>query len=297
MKKGIKGIVTLVILCVLLASIFSACGKKNDDNNTNQNASSKSGNKDTSDARDLSGSISMAGSTSMEKVSNALAEGFMAKYSDVVISPEFTGSGAGIEALTSGTIDIGNSSRALTDEEKGKGAVENKICLDGIAVITDKSNKVDNLTKDQLMEIYQGEVTNWEDLGGANQPIVVIGRESGSGTRDAFEELLGLKDACKYSNEINSTGGVLTKVASTPGAIGYVSLDVLDDSVIALKIDNVAPTIDDIKLGTYLLQRPFIMATMGEISKQNDLVKAYFDYVNSDEGQKIIQEAGLITLD
>jgi phosphate transport system substrate-binding protein len=296
MKRRLRKIITLLIVCVFVVGAFGACGKKSGDQSSNKESNTSSED-NTSGTKDLSGSISMAGSTSMEKVANALAEGFMAKNPNVQISPEFTGSGAGIEALTAGTINIGNSSRALTDDEKGKGAVENTICLDGIATIVDPANKVKNLTKDQLTQIYTGKVTNWKDVGGSDTPIVVIGREAGSGTRDAFEELLGVKDTCKYSNEINSTGGVLAKVASTPGSIGYVSLDVLDDSVIALSIDGVEPTVDNIKAKKYLLQRPFVMATMGEISKQTDLVKAFFDYVQSDEGQKIISDAGLITLD
>jgi phosphate transport system substrate-binding protein len=190
MKKRVRGIFTLLIVCIFIASAFSACGKKNEDNNSNENKTSESDN-----AKNLSGSISMAGSTSMEKVANSLAEAFMAKYPNVIISPEFTGSGAGIEALIAGSTNIGNSSRALTEEEKGKGAVENRICLDGIAVITHKSNKVPNFTKDDLAKIYKGEITNWKDLSGADQPIVVVGREAGSGTRDAFEEILGIKDA------------------------------------------------------------------------------------------------------
>jgi phosphate transport system substrate-binding protein len=290
MKKRIRGIISLLIICVFVAGAFSACGNKSEDNNT-------SGDKTATDTADLSGSITMAGSTSMEKLANAAAEGFMTKYPNVVISPEFTGSGAGLEALTAGTIQIGNSSRSLTDDEKAAGAVENIVCLDGIAVIVDSANTVTNLTKDQLSKAFTGAVKNWKDFGGADQPIVIVGRESGSGTRDAFEELVGVKDACKYSNEINSTGGVLAKVASTPGAIGYVSLDVLDDSVKAINIDSVEPTVDNIKAGTYLLQRPFVMATKGEITKQDKLVQAFFEYLKSDEGKKLIESLGLINLD
>ena len=124
----------------------------------------------------------------------------------------------------------------------------------------------------------------------------MVGREAGSGTRDAFEEILELKNECAYANELDSTGAVMAKVASTPGAIGYVSLDVLDDSVTALKIDGVEPTEQNIKDDKYLLSRPFIMATKGEISQQNELVKAWFDYIESDAGQKIIQKVGLITV-
>lgn len=245
-------------------------------------------------AADLSGTISMSGSTSMEKFANALAESFMAKYPGVTVTPEFTGSSAGVEAVTAGSVDIGNSSRALKDSEKEAGAVENIVAIDGIAVVVDPANTVTGLTKDQLIGIYKGETTNWSDVGGADAPIVVVGREAGSGTRGAFEEILEMEDACAYANELDSTGAVMAKVASTPGAIGYVSLDVVDDTVAALSLDEAAPTADNIKGGSYLLSRPFVMATMGELSEQNELVQALFDYLQTEEGRSVVTGAGLI---
>lgn len=246
---------------------------------------------------DLSGSISMVGSTSMEKFANALSEAFMEKYPKVTVTAEFVGSGAGIEAVTNGTADIGNSSRNLKDEEKANGVVENIVAIDGIAVVVDPANTVEDLTKDQLTGIYDGSVTNWKDVGGSDAPIVVVGREAGSGTRGAFEELLKLEDACKYSNELDSTGAVMAKVASTPGSIGYVSLDVLDDTVKTVKLDGAEPTEENIKAGKYFLSRPFVMATKGEISEQSDLVKALFDYIYSDEGSELVKSVGLIVAD
>ena len=245
---------------------------------------------------DLSGSISMVGSTSMEKLANALSEAFMEEYPDVTVTAEFVGSGAGIEAVTNGTADIGNSSRSLKDEEKAAGVVENVVAIDGIAVCVDPANEVADLTKEQLTNIYNGTVTNWKEVGGADEPIIVIGREAGSGTRGAFEELVDLKDACKYANELDSTGAVIAKVASTPGAIGYASLDALDDSVKALSLEGVEATAENIKAGNYFLSRPFVMATKGEISEQNDLVQAWFDFVLGDEGQQVASEVGLITV-
>ena len=245
---------------------------------------------------DLSGSISMVGSTSMEKLANALSEAFMEKYPDVTVTAEFVGSGAGVEAVTNGTADIGNSSRSLKDEEKAAGVVENVVAIDGIAVCVDPANEVANLTKEQLTNIYNGTITNWKEVGGADEPIIVIGREAGSGTRGAFEELVDLKDACKYANELDSTGAVIAKVASTPGAIGYASLDALDDSVKALSLEGVEATAENIKAGNYFLSRPFVMATKGEISEQNDLVQAWFDFVLGDEGQQVASEVGLITV-
>ena len=244
----------------------------------------------------LSGSISMVGSTSMEKLANALSEAFMEEYPDVTVTAEFVGSGAGIEAVTNGTADIGNSSRSLKDEEKAAGVVENVVAIDGIAVCVDPANEVADLTKEQLTNIYNGTITNWKEVGGADEPIIVIGREAGSGTRGAFEELVDLKDACKYANELDSTGAVIAKVASTPGAIGYASLDALDDSVKALSLEGVEATAENIKAGNYFLSRPFVMATKGEISEQNDLVRAWFDFVLGDEGQQVASEVGLITV-
>lgn len=245
-------------------------------------------------AADLSGTISLAGSTSMEKLCEAMSESFMETYPGVTVTVEYTGSGAGLESLASGSVDIGNSSRHLKDEEVAGGAVENVVAIDGIAVIVDPANSVSDIPADKLAAIYKGEITNWSELGGDDEAIVVIGRESGSGTRDAFEELLEVKDACKYAQELDSTGGVKAKVAATPGAIGYVSLDVVDESIKAVSIDSVEPTEANIIAGDYLLSRPFVMATNGEISAQNDLVKGWFDYISSDAGKDVIKSAGLI---
>ena len=245
----------------------------------------------------VSGTISMAGSTSMEKLANAVAESFMAKYPDVTVTAEFTGSSAGVEAVNTGSVDIGNSSRELKEEEKTAGAVENIVAIDGIAVVVDPANAVADLTKDQLISIYTGETKNWKDLGGADTPIVVVGREAGSGTRGAFEELLKIDDACAYANELDSTGAVIAKVASTPGAIGYASLDAVDDTIIAVSLEGVEPTVENIKAGSYFLSRPFVMATKGEISAQSEAVQALFAYLVSDEGKEVITKVGLITVD
>lgn len=238
--------------------------------------------------------VSLAGSTSMEKLCEAMSESFMAENPDITVTVEYTGSGAGLESLASGSVDIGNSSRSLKDEEKEAGAVENIVALDGIAVITDKENTVKDLTSEQLAAIYQGQIKNWKELGGNDEAIVVIGREAGSGTRDAFEEILEVVDSCAYAQELDSTGGVLAKVASTPGAIGYVSLDVVDDTVNAESIDGVEPTEEQILAGAYLLQRPFVMATNGEISEQSEAVQKWFEYIASDAGKEVIRSAGLI---
>ena len=243
---------------------------------------------------ELNGTIKLAGSTSMEKLCEAMAESFMERNPGVTVTVEYTGSGAGLESLAAGSVDIGNASRGLKDEEKASGAVENIVAIDGIAVITNKSCSIKDVTSKDLAKIYSGEITDWAELGGKEQPIIVIGREAGSGTRDAFEELLEVKDGCVYAQELDSTGAVLAKVATTPGAIGYVSLDVVDDTVSGLKIDGVEPTEEEILAGNYMLQRPFVMATKGEMSGQNELVQAWFNYINSDDGKEVIKQVGLI---
>ena len=215
----------------------------------------------------------------------------------VTVTAEFTGSSAGVEAVSAGSVDIGNSSRELKDSEKEAGVVENIVAIDGIAVVVDPTNSVTGLTKQQLTDIYTGAVKNWSEVGGEDGVIIVVGREAGSGTRGAFEEILGVEEACVYANELDSTGAVMAKVASTPGAIGYVSLDVIDDSVKALALDEVEPTVDNIKSGSYFLSRPFVMATKGEITEQSEAVQAWFAYLASEEGKEVIQAVGLITVD
>ena len=295
MKNKITKTLGILAAATLLMGSFAGCGNSaSTEGNDASNDTTAEASADDKDAESLSGTISLAGSTSMEKVCESLMEGFMEKYPDITVTTEYTGSGAGLEALAAGSIDIGNSSRHVKEEESSNGLVENVIALDGIAVIVDVANSTVELTSDQLAQIYKGELTNWSELGGADEAIVVIGRESGSGTRDAFEELLEVADECKYAQELDSTGAVLAKVASTPGAIGYVSLDVVDDTVNTIVLDGSAPTEEEILAGNYKLSRPFVMATKGEISEQNDLVKAWFDYIKSDEGKEVIKAVGLI---
>jgi len=320
--------ISIITAGILAAGLLTGCGSTTDtsantpasdaqtadsvaadtaDTQTANNADASADTADTNAAKeaskqeeanaDLSGSISMSGSTSMEKLANAVAESFMAKYPNVTVTAEFTGSSAGIESVLSGSVDIGNSSRNLKDDEKSSGAVENIVAIDGIAVVVDPANTVTDLTQDQLIAIYKGETKNWSELGGSDQAIVVVGREAGSGTRGAFEELLKIEDACAYANELDSTGAVMAKVASTPGAIGYVSLDVVDDSVIAVKLDGTEPTEANIKAGNYALSRPFVMATKGEITEQKPEVQELFHYLASDEGKELIKSVGLITVD
>ncbi len=309
-SKFMKKAVVMVCCAAFIGGVLAGCSKNEnskDSNNSNTGNGSvtneptkaeenKQGDNKQEDKK-LSGTITLVGSTSMEKLSNAVAEDFMNKNGGVTVTAEFVGSGAGIEAVTKKTADIGNSSRNLKDAEKEAGAVENIVAIDGIAVVLDKSNTVANLTKDQLIGIYTGVIRNWSELGGSNQPIVVVGREAGSGTRGAFEEILKVEDQCVYANELDNTGAVMAKVASTAGAIGYVSLDVVDDSVLVAGLEGVAATSENIKAGNYFLSRPFVMATKGEIGEQSELVQAFFEYMKSEDGRAIIEAVGLITVD
>ena len=300
MKNRVKKMVAILTAATMVAAGVMGCGSSDtnaDANNSNDNTTqteSQATDNNTADNTDLSGSVTLAGSTSMEKLANAMNEAFMEKYPNVSATAEFTGSSAGIESLAAGSVDIGDASRALSDDEKGQGIVENIVAIDGIAVITDTDNTITDIKSEDLAKVYTGEITNWKDLGGKDEQIVLIGREAGSGTRDAFEELMDVKDSCKYAQELDSTGAVLAKVATTPGAVGYVSLDVLDDTVNGLKINSVEPTEENILAGTYVLQRPFVMATKGEISEQSEQVQAYFDFINSEDGQNVIKSVGLI---
>ena len=300
MKNRVKKMMAILTAATMVAAGVMGCGSSDtnaDANNSNDNTTqteSQATDNNTADNTNLSGSVTLAGSTSMEKLANAMNEAFMEKYPSVSATAEFTGSSAGIESLAAGSVDIGDASRALSDDEKGQGIVENIVAIDGIAVITDTDNTITDIKSEDRAKVYTGEITNWKDLGGKDEQIVVIGREAGSGTRDAFEELMDVKDSCKYAQELDSTGAVLAKVAATPGAVGYVSLDVLDDTVNGLQINSVEPTEENILAGTYVLQRPFVMATKGEISEQSEQVQAYFDFINSEDGQNVIKSVGLI---
>ena len=203
MKNKLVKMMALLTATTMVAAGVMGCGSDssdaNADANTDTTASDTTANTDTTDGADLSGTVTLAGSTSMEKLANAINEAFMEKYPNVSATAEFTGSSAGIESLEAGSVDIGDASRALSDDEKSQGIVENIVAIDGIAVITDTANTITDIKSEDLAKVYTGEITNWKDLGGPDEQIVVIGREAGSGTRDAFEELMDVKDSCKYA--------------------------------------------------------------------------------------------------
>ena len=236
--------------------------------------------------------VTTDGSTSMEKVIGALAESYETKTgTSVTYNP--TGSGTGIKAVSEGRCDIGLSSRALKSEEEASGLTGTVLAYDGIAIIVHPDNPVEDLDETATAEIYTGEITNWKDVGGNDAEIVLIGREAGSGTRDGFESITGTKDACKYRQELTSTGDVITTVAQNPDAIGYASLASVKDSVKALKVGGVTPSEQTVKDGSYVVQRPFVLVTQTG-KALSDAAQKFFDYALSAEARDTISAAGVV---
>lgn len=240
---------------------------------------------------ELSGTLSMNGSTSMEKVIKAVNGAFMEKNKGVTVNLNLTGSGTGIQEASEGKCDIGNSSRKLKDEEAEK-LDATVVGLDGIALVVNPANKLEDITLEDLAKVYSGEITNWKELGGDDKSIVVIGREDGSGTRDGFESIVMGDKEPKYAQELESTGSVINAVATTDSAIGYASLANVDETVKALKIGGVEATEENVKSGAYEVQRPFICATLK--GSDNKLVKAYLDFILSEEGQALVLAQGAV---
>ena len=241
----------------------------------------------------LSGTVATDGSTSMEKVIGALGEAFMEANSGVNFTYNPTGSGSGITAVSEGRCDIGLSSRALKDSEVASGLVGTVLAYDGIAMIVNPANTVEDLDIETIAKIYTGEITNWSEVGGADAEIVLVGREAGSGTRSGFEELTETVDKCKYRQELTSTGDVITAVAQNPDAIGYASLASVKDSVKALKVAGVTPTEETVKDGTYLIQRPFVLVTKEGV-ELSPVAQAFFDYATKGQANDIITASGVV---
>ncbi len=239
------------------------------------------------------GSVSTDGSTSMEKVMGMLGEQYMEDNKGVTFTYNPTGSGSGIKAAKDGTCDIGLASRYLKDEEKAEGLVETILAYDGIAIIVNTNNTVADLTVEQIAKIYTGEITNWNEVGGSDGEIVLIGREAGSGTRDGFESITDTEDACQYRQELTSTGAVITAVESNPNAIGYASLASVKDSVKAISVDGIAPSEATIKDGSYAIQRPFVLVTKEGV-ELSETAQDFFNYITSGEANELISAAGVV---
>ena len=283
--------VLAILLTVLMIVSMAACAKT--EPNTTTKGTDAANDTKTTEPAAVPGTVSTDGSTSMEKVIGALGEAFMEANPDTTFTYNPTGSGSGIQAVQEGRCDIGLSSRALKDAEKEAGLTETVLAYDGIAMIVNPANPVEDLSLEQIADIYTGKITNWSEVGGNDSQIVLIGREAGSGTRGGFEEIVGVVDACQYRQELSSTGDVITTVAQNPDAIGYASLAAVKDTVKALKVAGVTPTEATVKDGTYTIQRPFVLATKtGE--KLNDVAQAFFDYATSADVGEIITAAGAV---
>lgn len=262
-----KKIISLFTLAIALVCVLTACG----------------GNKEA---------VTTDGSTSMNKVIGALGEAFQSD-SGITVTYNATGSGAGIQAVLEGRCDIGLASRDLKDEEKAKGLEGTVLAYDGIAIIVNPENPVNDLDLKTIAKIYTGEIKNWKEIGGNDAEIVLIGREAGSGTRDGFESITDTEDKCAYRQELTSTGDVITTVASNPNAIGYASLASVKDTVKALKIDGVTASEETIKNGTYVVQRPFVLVTKTDVTL-SESAQSFFNFITSEAAQGIIIEAGVV---
>ena len=275
-----KKIIGLLMTSALCVGILAGCGTKEVANETTNGIVTENL------------SVSTDGSTSMEKVIGSLGEVFQ-QETGISFTYNPTGSGSGIKAVSEGRCDIGLSSRDLKEEEAASGLTATVLAYDGIAIIVNPENPVEELTSETLAKIYTGEIKNWSEVGGNDTEIVLIGREAGSGTRDGFESITGTEDACKYRQELTSTGDVITTVSQNPGAVGYASLASVKDTVKAVSVDGVAPSEETIKDGSYVVQRPFVLVTKTDEALSEGAQK-FFDYITSDEAVEIIAGAGVV---
>ena len=263
-----KKIISILTLVLLIVGVFTACGGDN---------------KET---------VATDGSTSMNKVIGALGEVFQ-DDTGITVTYNATGSGAGIQAVQEGRCDIGLASRNLKDAEKANGLEETILAYDGIAIIVNPANPVNDLDVETIAKIYTGEIKNWKEIGGNDAEIVLIGREAGSGTRDGFESITDTEDRCAYRQELTSTGDVITTVASNHNAIGYASLASVKDTVKVLTVDGVKPSEETIKNGSYVVQRPFVLVTKKDVALSESAQK-FFDYITSEAANEIIVAAGVV---
>lgn len=276
-----KRFFAMVVACVMAAGLV-ACGGTD---------AGSTGNSAT--ATGVKGAVATGGSTSVEKVIGGLSEAFMEENSGVDVTYDPTGSGAGVTGAADGTLDIGLSSRALKEEEKAKGLVETTFALDGIAIVVNSENTVSDLSMEQIAKLATGEISNWSEVGGPDAPVVLIGREAGSGTRDGFESIVGVADTCNYEQELTSTGAVKAAIKANPNAFGYISLASVDDTVKVVTIDGVAPSEETVKDGTYKIQRPFVFVTK-EGEELSAAAKAFYDFALSADAADLVRNAGAV---
>ena len=291
MKKITRRSFLTVCGAVAAAAALTACGGSTS-SAAASSTSAAAGSTASSTAAALSGNVATGGSTSMKNVIAALTEGFAEVEPGVTVSYDPTGSGAGITGATDKTLDIGLSSRALKDDEKAD--VEGTtIALDGIAIIVNNASKVEDLTVDQLKQMFTGEITNWSEVGGDDGEIVLIGREAGSGTRDGFESIVDVKDSCKYAQELTATGAVISAVEANPLAIGYASLSAVGDTVKMVTVGGVECSEETVKDGSYEVQRPFVFVTNKSVTL-SEQAQAFFDFATSADAADLIRTAGAV---
>ena len=292
MKKITRRSFLAVCGAAAAAAALTACGGSASSAAASSVASTASSAAASTASGSLSGNVATGGSTSMKNVIAALTEGFAEVEPGVTVSYDPTGSGAGITGATDKTLDIGLSSRGLKDEEKNDvdGTV---IALDGIAIIVNKANKIEDLTVDQLKQMFTGEITNWADVGGDDGEIVLIGREAGSGTRDGFESIVDVKDSCKYAQELTATGAVISAVEANPLAIGYASLSAVGDTVKMVTVGGVECSEETVKDGSYEVQRPFVFVTNKSVTL-SEQAQAFFDFATSTDAADLIRTAGAV---
>ncbi len=276
-----KKIMKTVLAAALAVGMLSGCGSTGGD--TARQTAAPSGTQAT---------VSTDGSTSMEKVIGYLSEAYMDENKNVKVTYNPTGSGSGIQAVSEGRCDIGLSSRDLKDDEK-QNLEETVVAIDGIAIIVNPENTVEDLSVEQIGKIYTGEITNWKEVGGEDKPIVPIGREAASGTRDGFESITGTKDKCKYSQELTSTGDVIQTVSGNPNAIGYASLAAVKDTIKVLSVEGVKPSKETIQDKTYKIQRNFVLVTRKGTALSAEAQK-FFDFATSSAADSLIEKAGAI---
>ena len=287
MKKITRRSFLTVCGAAAAAAALTACG-----GSASSSASTAAGSAASSTAAALSGNVATGGSTSMKNVIAALTEGFAEVEPGVTVSYDPTGSGAGITGAADKTLDIGLSSRALKNDEKAD--VEGTtIALDGIAIIVNNASKVEDLTVDQLKQMFTGEITNWSEVGGDDGEIVLIGREAGSGTRDGFESIVDVKDSCKYAQELTATGAVISAVEANPLAIGYASLSAVGDTVKMVTVGGVECSEETVKDGSYEVQRPFVFVTNKSVTL-SEQAQAFFDFATSADAADLIRTAGAV---
>lgn len=294
----------VLILAVIL--VLTACGGNNSNNNggtpattpapsNNTDAGAGNGGAQEEPKVEVTGTVTLAGSTSVQPLAEELGTAFMAAFDGTRIEVAGGGSGAGVKAAQSSTADIGMASRAIKDDETGIEPVV--IAIDGIAVVINpNNNNATNLTTDQIKDIFTGQITNWQDVGGQNVDIVVVNREEGSGTRDAFAEIvLGGEAFTQQAIIQNSTGAVREAVGQDVNAIGYISFGGMNDSVKAISVNDVEATEANIIAGTYPIARPYNFL-INDSQQPSEVTQAFIDYVLSADGQAIVVENGYIAI-